>query len=233
MRFCISLSLSLSLFLSLSPSLPSKLSSLTLSPFPSPSLPFHLSLFLSFLSFHSDEDGDRKISKEELDKYLNSLDEETYNALTNSLRNFRDDARTEAIQRVFESLDVDGDGEVSKPEVLFWLQNEESWVRYFAAEGGGNEEKKREEVYNRIDKDANGNITLSEMSDFFKDWTLRDLRSFSQDQMYYKALREYSRNPSEEGKKKLKEMKNDRMWGDRETRRERRASKREKIDLDA
>lgn len=159
--------------------------------------------------------GDDQITREELAEFLSNISSEQLEQMTQSLVRFGDDARERIIKRIFTALDTDRSGTVDRDEVLFWLNNERSWKDFEV--GDGEQRKKlnargRQAIYEKMDADGDGKVTYEELKQFFSDWQLRDLRLFTEDQMYYDQLAQYTMDPTEEERRRLKRLKEDRKW---------------------
>lgn len=174
-----------------------------------------------------DRDQDGSVSREELTAYLDGVPVEMIDDMTMSLRRSEDEQRDEVLRRVYEALDTDGDGKVSKDEVLFWLRSEKAWKEQLEGGMEGNKhEAAREMIYRMFDRDASGDVSFDELRRFFATWKVRELRKFTSDQLYYSAMSEVAANPDDEdAKRRLEDMKRDRSY-DRVSRREARRAQR-------
>lgn len=161
-----------------------------------------------------DQDKDHTICQKELETYLSTLSVDAIRDLSKSLQGFTDTTRRQVVQRIWNALDVNKDGIVDRDEVMFWLSHEAAWQKYLG-ESKTRSALGQEAVFNKMDRNHDGLISLRELEQFFEDWKLRDLREFSEDQMYYEALSEYKRNPTSDAKKRLAQLQQDRAFLDK------------------
>lgn len=176
-----------------------------------------------------DTNGDRQISADEWKQYLSSLPPETMLALTTSLRNIEAETRRHLVRRVFEALgtrermrvpprpadasartDTNKDGRVDREEIMFWLSNEASWKHSSGKRGLSQHEK--EAIFARLDKNHSNDVSIDELGVFLQDYKLRDLRRFTEDQIYYDELAKYAANPTEEARERVRQLKENRKF---------------------
>ena len=135
------------------------------------------------------------VSKQELRDYLNGLLPEVRKELLKALVQLGEELKRAVLRRVFKALDLNKDGKVDKSEILQWLKTESSWRTATALVSERTHlsfEQIRERVYRDIDHYRDGIITFEELEAFFSSWSLREVRRFTEDQLFYEDLRNIS-----------------------------------------
>lgn len=154
-----------------------------------------------------DRDNDDMVTREELELYFAGVPIDDIAEVTRSVRKQSEDARREAVRRVFDALDTDGSGNLSKSEVLFWLGNERRW-KEILSDVPGSHEAARELIFRQIDKDASGEVSFEELLSFFSTWRVREVRQFTSNQMVYSLTLQLAERPDDEDvKRRLAEAK--------------------------
>lgn len=174
-----------------------------------------------------DVNHDKVITRQELDAYLRQLPPSTINLIYKSIREDNEALRDRVIQTVFEALDKNGDATVDKAEVMDWLKNESAW-KNTAHKAAGSEYLQEHDtgygltdagmkhIFEQMDADLDGFVTMTEMKKFFRGWNIRDLRIFTQDALYERTLQKlhdaYVKDPSPEIRERIKQLKKDRDY---------------------
>ena len=148
-------------------------------------------LLFSLSHIHKDKNNDGKVTQQELNEFLSNLNSESRRDVLQALVRLGEDIKHGMLRKVFEALDTNKDGKVDRNEVLMWLLQEDSWQQ--AAERiHANTKvpftKIRERVYHDIDRYPDGEITFDELEAFFSTWSLREIRQFTSNELFYRDL---------------------------------------------
>jgi Ca2+-binding EF-hand superfamily protein len=199
---------------------------------PNPAHTFSLSL-----SLLADSNRDGFLQRAEIVQFFDKLSREEQHKMIRAYLDFTGVERDKIVRRVFDALDVNGDGQVSRDEVLFWLVHEKAWRQYGGhlrrqrinrrrarkhrrpiPPGRDDLDKRglshydRDKIYHQIDTNHDDKITFEELRDFFESWTLREIRTFTEDQMYYVELRDFAKKPTAEKRAVLKRTMSNRQF---------------------
>jgi len=114
-----------------------------------------------------DVNGDGQVSRDELTAYFKKLSNEEVEALTSSLNVQH---RSQALRNVFNAIDQNKSGDVSKEELIAWMTHEHHWK-----EKKETSDADREAVWKQMEK-GGAKIVFSEFEAFFKAWSVRQIR---------------------------------------------------------
>jgi sodium-independent organic anion transporter len=140
-----------------------------------------------------DTNSDGAIARAELYRALDEAAPEVKVRIANAVTQITVETRRAAIRAVFDALDTNRDGKLDKREVMRWLKHEPAWVelqlRYTGSDGARTHStsKLREQLYKQIDQFRDGLVTPEELEDFFRNWTIEDILTFSSDQLALRA----------------------------------------------
>lgn len=173
-----------------------------------------------------DVNQDKSIEKSEMAAYLEAIPEATIDEMFSTVLHTRV-TREKAFRRVYNAMDRDHSGKVDKAEVLYWLQNERAWqdlgtlinrkekhaqLNSQTSVISGVSNNKKQQIYAFIDKNMDGEISMEEMKSFLQDWTIRDLREFTEDQTFAMEFEKYRKEKTPESYEKLRLLKRDQQY---------------------
>ena len=123
-----------------------------------------------------DTTGSGRVSYAEWEQWFRAKKEKEVEEMGRSVIHLTRDRADKAVRKIFDAIDVNGQGDLDFDSVNAWLKYDAAYSAQQGALSPHGSEEQRQALFDQIDLDHDGCVTFDELAHYLHNWSVRDMR---------------------------------------------------------
>ena len=117
-----------------------------------------------------------RIGYPEWEQWFRTKKEKEVEEMGRSVLHLTRDRQDKAIRKIFDAIDVNGQGDLDFDSVNAWLKYDAAYSAQQGLPSSYTTEEQRQALFDQLDRDSDGCVTFDELASYLRNWSIRDLR---------------------------------------------------------